>query len=365
MRDQIEPRSDSRQLHRKVLTIYWIVFLLSILAEIVAFIYTTRTNPEDLRDFLVDAVLIPTAIQIPVIVMIEIIHHYKLERPWITLLSGTLIASALIIGNKTLHIQYILLLSMLVSLFYFSIRQLYLAFAMNIAAFAVIYSVFPKVKESTSFFEFSAFVFIMIGMVFILRSVIRRGINILNDHTRMVKSEQELLVRHALMDRMVKVDALTNLYNHKTFHEYLEMLIEQSNNNAMPLQLAVMDIDNFKSVNDTFGHAIGDIILTRVAKVLSDLLVQNEIVARYGGEEFAVIFPGASLSEAYTRLEEVRVQIEQLLHPEMDGRKVTISIGLTEHQGGISSSNLFTKTDSLLYEAKRSGKNKTVMCGRE
>lgn len=364
MAQQFEPRIDSRQLHRKVLKIYWIVFILSLMAEFVAFFIQLQVYPERMQSFLIDAVITPTIIQITVIVIIEIIHYYKLERPWITLLSGTLIASALIIANKTLHIQYILMLSMLVSLYYVSKRQLYFAFAMNMAAFTVIYMLYPKVKASTSFFEISAFVFIMLGMVFILRSVIQRGLDILADHTRMVKSEQELLVKHALMDRMVKVDALTNLYNHKTFHEYLDMLIEQSNTNAMPLQLAVMDIDNFKSINDTFGHAIGDIVLVRVARVLSEVFVRNEIVARYGGEEFAVIFPGIAVTEAFPKLEEVRNRIEQLLHPEMDGRKVTVSIGLSEHQAGGSSSDLFTLTDSLLYTAKRSGKNKTVMSER-
>ncbi|CAM3546408.1 GGDEF domain-containing protein [Marinicrinis lubricantis] len=355
-------RGESRHhLHRKVLNIYWTVLMISIVAMLIAWIIKLQTNADDIPQFLVTSVAIPTVVQLIVIIVIEIVHYYKIEWPWITILSGTLIASALMIANKTIHIQYIFLLSMLVSLFYFSFKQLYIAFVVNMAAFTAIYMMYSEVRESMSSFEISAFVFIMIGMLFILRSVIDRGKEILADHTRMVKKEQELLVKQVLMDRMLKVDALTNLYNHKTFHEYLDMLTEQSNRNSMPLQLAILDIDNFKSINDTFGHTAGDAILTKVAGVLSETFVQNEIAARYGGEEFAVIFPGVAATEAYMLLEQAREKIEQLEHEELDGRKVTVSIGLSMHQQGQSSAQLFTDADSLLYNAKRSGKNKTVI----
>jgi diguanylate cyclase len=359
--DLHEQSFDTRPLHRRVLQIYWIVFILSLLAEGVAFIIHLLFYPEKMNGFLIRAVAVPTVIQLVAIGLIELIWRKGLERTWSTLAGGTVIAAALVIGNPSIHIQFIFLLSMVVSLFYFDVKQLYLALALNLSAFAVIYALHPMVRQTLSIFEISAFSFLMVGMMVIIRSVIYRGMEILEDHTRMAKSEQELLVKHALMDRMVKIDALTDLYNHKTFHQYLDMLIEQSNNTSLPLQLAVLDIDNFKCINDTFGHSIGDTILTRVARVLSETFSQNEIAARYGGEEFAVIFPGASLSEAFDKLEEARQRIESLIHSELDGRRVTVSIGLSSHGKGQSGSQLFSKADSLLYSAKRSGKNKTVM----
>lgn len=360
MSDQSRAGSHNLHLHRRVLNIYWIVFLISLVAEGIAFWFKYTRERDTISDYLFSTVFIPTVIQVIVLGVNECIHYFRREWPWFVVLSGTLIASALIIANKTIHIQYIFLLSMLVSLFYFNFRHLVFAFSVNMAAFAAVYSAYPTVRESMSVYEVSAFVFIMIGMLFILRSVIQRGREILTDHTRMVQSEQELLVRNALMDRMAKIDALTNLYNHKTFHEYLDLLIEQADTNSMPLQLAVLDIDNFKSINDTFGHSVGDVILARVASVLSEMLPQNEIVARYGGEEFAVIFPGVSLSEAYGKMEQVRRRIAQLAHAELDGRQVTVSVGVSEYAAGTSASSLFAEADSRLYAAKRSGKNRTM-----
>lgn len=353
----------SRQMHRKVLNTFWAVFLISIIAELVAFIIMLNTEPSWIRTFLIDTVLTPTAIHLGVLIVNEVAYKAKLESPVLLIISGTLIAASLIIGNKTIHIQYVFLLSMMVSLYYFSMRHLILAFCVNVGAFGVVYAIYSEIRESISIYEMFAFIFIMIGMFYIIRGVIYRGMSILDDLTRMVKAEQELLVRNVMMDRMVKMDALTDLYNHKTFHEYLELLIEQSENNRLPLQLAVIDIDNFKGINDTFGHAVGDIILKRVADVLRESLSPNEIVARYGGEEFAAIFPGSPLISAYEMLEQVRERIEGLEHEEMDGRKVTVSIGLSEFQQGSKKSMLFAEADALLYVAKRTGKNKTMMPG--
>jgi diguanylate cyclase (GGDEF)-like protein len=361
MSAQVQHKPDIHQLHRKVLKKYWAVFLISIVAELVALFIKINNEPHRLQEYIVDTMILPTLIQLIVLGINEITFYYTAETPSIIIVSGTCIAAALIVANKTIHIQYVFLLSMLVSLFYFNIKHLLFAFVVNMVAFSVIYALYSQVRQSISIYELFAFIFIMLGIVYLFSGVIRRGKGILDDLTRMVKTEQELLVKNALMDRMVKIDALTDLYNHKTFHEYLEQLIEQSNNNAMPLQLAVIDIDNFKSVNDTFGHAMGDVIIARVANALKESFSPNEIIARYGGEEFAVIFPGKTLNEAFGGLEEVRNRIWQLQHTEMDGRKVSISIGLAEHQKGSTRSHLFAEVDSLLYTAKRSGKNRTVI----
>ncbi|CAN7766237.1 GGDEF domain-containing protein [Paenibacillus sp. LjRoot153] len=354
---------DIHQLHRKVLKKYWAVILISIVAEIVALVIKMNNEPHRLHEYIVNTMIVPTLIQLIVMGINEIAYSYKVETPLIIIVSGTCIAASLIIANKTIHIQYVFLLSMLVALFYNNIKQLTIAYVVNMVTFSVIYALYSQVRQSISIYELFAFIFIFLGMVYILRGVIRRGKDILDNFTRMAKTEQELLVKNALMDRMVKIDALTDLYNHKSFHEYLEQLIVQSNNNGMPLQLAVIDIDNFKSVNDTFGHAIGDVILVRVANALKESFSPNEILARYGGEEFAVIFPGLTLIEAFLMLEELRKRILQLQHTEMDDRKVSISTGVAEYQKGSTRSQLFAEVDSLLYAAKRSGKNRTLMPG--
>lgn len=354
-------RSDTRALHRKILITYWVVFGISIIAELVALYMKCTTEPGRVSHYLIHTMFVPSAIQLFVLGINEVAYRYRIERPMLIILSGTCIASALMIANKTIHLQYIFLLSLLVSMFYFNINKLYFAFAVNMAAFGILYWAFPQIRHSIGGYELSAFIFVMVGMLYILRGIIQRGAEILNDLMRMVSSEQELVVKNALMDRMVKIDALTDLYNHKTLHEYLDQLIEQSNNCEMPLQLAVLDIDDFKSVNDTFGHAVGDIILARVASTLKESFSPYEIIARYGGEEFVVIFPGKTLEEAYRETEKARENIWRFRHEEMDGRRISVSIGLAEYQEGRTRSDLFEQADSLLYEAKKSGKNRTML----
>ena len=144
------------------------------------------------------------------------------------------------------------------------------------------------------------------------------------------RSERDLLIKNIIMERVSKTDALTDLYNHRTFQEYLDHLIEHCEKNHMPLQIAVIDIDNFKSINDTYGHAVGDIILKRVAGILQQSLTSDEIIARYGGEEFAIIFPAKTLEQAFEICENTRKTICELNHPEMEDRRVTVSIGLFE-----------------------------------
>jgi len=348
-------------LHRKILQSYWFVFCLSLSAELVVLYLKIRAEPENADQFLVHSVIIPTLIQLVVLGVNEAAFRYGKEWPLLIIVSGTCIACALYIANKTVHLQYVFLLSMLVPMFYFNIRQLYLAFVLNMIAFGTVYSLYREIRASMVDYELLAFLVVIVGMLYISRGIIARGEQIIGEHTRVVRSEQELFVKNVLMDRMVKIDALTDLYNHKTLHEYLDQLIEQSSNSGMPMQLAVIDIDDFKGVNDTFGHAVGDVALARVADELKASFSPSEIIARYGGEEFVVIFTGKTMAEAYAETERARQNIWRLTHEEMNGRQLSVSVGLAEYRTGDSPTTLFEKADSLLYQAKRAGKNRTVL----
>lgn len=351
--------TDSRKLYRKVINTYWIIVFLSIIAEWTAALF--RINEGVVLDwaYLDGKIIIPTVLQLLVIGINEFLYYRSLERPEWIVLTGTFLASALMIANQSMHLEYVLVLPILVSLFFFRKRLLYMAFGANLTAFFCIYAWFPLFRATMSPYDLCAFLAIMTGILYIALQIIVQGKQMIADFMRMMTSEQDLLVKNAVMDRLAKIDALTDLYNHKTVHEYLEQLIEQSNNNVMPLQLAILDIDNFKGVNDTFGHAVGDIVLTRVAQAIKDSLSQNEIVARYGGEEFVVIFPGKTLFEAYQEMERTRENICSVQHLEMEGKRISVSIGLAEHSFGKSSSTLFEEADACLYYAKKHGKNQT------
>lgn len=164
------------------------------------------------------------------------------------------------------------------------------------------------------------------------------------------------------MEHLAKTDTQTGLYNHKTFHDHLQHLIYEHRQGRLDsLQLAILDLDNFKQINDSYGHAVGDIIIERAANMILSRTTAEDFVVRYGGEEFAIVFTNKTMKQAYTVSENIRKDFMKMQHPEIDHKPVTISIGLTALHGKMNKSELFDEADRLLYEAKRRGKNQTIM----
>ena len=134
---------------------------------------------------------------------------------------------------------------------------------------------------------------------------------------------------HETVQRQAVTDELTGLFNHRRFQEGLTQEIERARRFGQGLGLVMLDIDNFKQVNDTYGHQVGDLVLAEVARVLKEYSREIDEPARYGGEELAVVLPGTDLEGAYNLAERVRTGIEALEFP-LDGRgklRVTASFG--------------------------------------
>jgi diguanylate cyclase (GGDEF)-like protein len=168
---------------------------------------------------------------------------------------------------------------------------------------------------------------------------------------------------HLQVSRQAVTDELTGLANHGRFQELLDLEIEQVRRYHHPLGLIMLDIDNFKSINDTYGHQQGDVVLKRVAKVLADTSREADFPARYGGEEMALILPHTDLGGAYAIAERIRTGIEGARVARNDGDgvlKVTASLGVASLTGG-AKDELIADADAALYEAKRTGKNRTVV----
>lgn len=179
---------------------------------------------------------------------------------------------------------------------------------------------------------------------------------------KMTKDKQELLIRSVIMEKISKTDVLTDMYNHRTFQEYFDTIIRQASKDSTRIQLAIFDIDDFKKVNDTFGHSVGDIILKRIASKIKTMVTVDDIPARYGGEEFAVILTNKTMEQSLILLELIRTAIQDENHIELD-RNVTVSVGVHEYCKDESKEEVFNKSDQALYEAKHSGKNKIVAIG--
>ena len=161
---------------------------------------------------------------------------------------------------------------------------------------------------------------------------------------------------------MSVTDALTGLYNRRHFEDNLEREFLRAVRYDNPLSFAIIDIDYFKSVNDTYGHSAGDYILKEVAYLISQTFRKTDMVFRYGGEEFAVIITETPLEKAEVPLERLRKTIEENeFKYKGQNIKVTISIGVTDVNAETNTVHqLFERADKALYEAKTSGRNRVV-----
>lgn len=167
------------------------------------------------------------------------------------------------------------------------------------------------------------------------------------------------------LDIQVWKDSLTNLYNHEAFYEELKNQMELFEEKRESFSIFVIDIDNFKQVNDTYGHAYGDEVIRTVAHVIEKNRGSKDFAARYGGEEFAMICPGKRAKEVVIVADKIRREIaERSIESKQEPKCFTVSIGVAEYchtyQTG---SSFFEEADQALYEAKATGKNK-VCCNR-
>lgn len=357
-----EQLNEALSWERKILNGFWIVVLVSLLAELVAYIIKLNTGANDIQDFLIHTVAIPSGGQALLILINEFLYRKRPKsRPYFIIVTAVFIGAVLIYGNQSVKgIQYVMMLPMLVSVFQFSKKYLTFAYITVVLSLTIIYLTFPFSWVNMTIYEKFAMFYILTGGYFIAVQLLNRANNLLEQLVKSKQSERDLLVKNTVMETLTKTDALTGLYNHKTFQEYFEHMVEHSERNQMQLHLAVIDIDNFKSINDTYGHVIGDLILKRVAEVLKTTFTENDIISRYGGEEFAILFPSKEFEQAKQLCENARQAIWQLQHDELDGRRVSISIGLGTYSNGLGRSNFFIEVDELMYEAKKTGKNKTV-----
>jgi diguanylate cyclase (GGDEF)-like protein len=169
---------------------------------------------------------------------------------------------------------------------------------------------------------------------------------------------------HETVERQAVTDELTGLFNRRRFQEAMATEVERSKRFGQPVGLVLLDLDDFKNVNDTYGHQQGDLVLREVARVLRETSREIDEPARYGGEELAVVLPGTDLEGAYNLAERVRAGIEELVLPLLDGEgilSVTASFGVATLPGSADDMrDLVAAADEALYRAKRAGKNRTV-----
>lgn len=173
--------------------------------------------------------------------------------------------------------------------------------------------------------------------------------------------EEELRRSEMRYRELSLTDELTGLFNARHFFRQVQTEVERATRYNSPLSLCVLDIDNFKQYNDTYGHLNGDAVLTELGRVIRKLIRDADSAYRYGGEEFIIILPETNREEAARVAERIRLTFfEHAFFPEPgEGVHVSISLGVTSYIYGESTSDLVDRADQNMYAAKKSGRNAT------
>ena len=168
--------------------------------------------------------------------------------------------------------------------------------------------------------------------------------------------EKEILLEEKT--QLAYRDQLTTLYNRHGLYEWFIYAISKMEDDGTMLSLVVLDVDNFKMINDEYGHQIGDEVLNKMGIILTEQIRKIDIAARWGGEEFVILLPNSDMETAYEAAERIRRMIEGYTFAPLE--KVTASFGVVSYRKGESLEAFVQRGDKMMYQAKANGKNCVV-----
>jgi len=206
-----------------------------------------------------------------------------------------------------------------------------------------------------SLFNSNRIYFEIIFANFLLFSSIIIIFNLLSNNIKLEAQKREMLLKEA------NYDELTGLYNKKKFFEHARVIFENAERGNIDFALAMIDLDDFKLVNDQYGHMAGDHILKKTAQLIKNNIRKTDLAARFGGEEFCLVLTGVNKKAAYQKIEEIRKKIAEhnFIYQE-EIINLTVSAGISlEIKDSIKS--MIIKADKLLYKSKKEGKNRTTI----
>jgi diguanylate cyclase (GGDEF)-like protein len=172
----------------------------------------------------------------------------------------------------------------------------------------------------------------------------------------------QLQQANEVLEQLSITDGLTKLHNHRFFHDHLTREIKRVNRVRKPLSMILVDVDDFKALNDKLGHAAGDELLRRIATVMNDSIRESDLLARYGGDEFVVLASDTELDGAEQLAEKIRTAIAEtsfIVDESPRLARSTLSMGVARYEG--TRKGFFAAADRALYRAKAEGKNCVVV----
>ncbi|WP_261131224.1 GGDEF domain-containing protein [Bacillus sp. Marseille-Q3570] len=346
---------DTRKLNRKILNVYWLIIFLAIIIKLINYNFTDAP----LGEYLIYFVAIPGVIGALIVIGSEV--AVRLDNPvrdFIVITAGLLIALNFIYSRPDLIIvKAALFLPILTSGAYFKKKIIIYTTVLTIVSYSILSVIDPMLRSSIGVIEhFTLLAMLSIAALAVI-GITERGLELTEHYRQSIEDQQDLLVKNTLMEKLSKTDSLTGMYNQISFHQYLNELLAHHSQYHFSIQMAIFDLDNFKQVNDTYGHRAGDEVLKQIAELIQKEITSDDFAARYGGEEFIVLFVGKPMERTIILIEGIRRKIEGISFRVLEGSRVTVSIGVNEYETGMGKEAFFEKADKLLYSAKRNGKN--------
>lgn len=177
------------------------------------------------------------------------------------------------------------------------------------------------------------------------------------DKARIIAEQTNKKLQRALneLEVLALTDKLTGAWNRRHFEQVISAEMSRASRHNQPLSLLMLDIDYFKSINDTYGHQIGDAVLVQLTHILKENIRTSDVLTRWGGEEFVILTPSTSVREATDLAERLRLKIARASFNAV--KNITISLGVSQFQTAENVSNFLKRADTALYQAKHSGRN--------
>ncbi|MBP1966343.1 GGDEF domain-containing protein [Paenibacillus aceris] len=344
--------------NRKLIHLLWWILLIYEVAAMIGFLFDIYDQPTQWFHSFLQFQVIPTSLQLSLMGAGYLaVHFLKRYSDFIMIIwTMTMVCIYIMCIPELMGSYELISIPIILSSVYFQKKHIIFAYSLGIASLTALLISQAYKGSLISPPEIIIALTVLTATALVSFAIMTKGLSLIEQLKASVLREQDLLIRNVMIDRLSKVDALTELFNHRSFQEHTDHLISHMPYDA-PLELALMDIDNFKKINDTYGHWVGDVVLKTIGGLLKDMLGPDDMSFRYGGEEFAVLFVGKSHSEVLAVCEAFMQIIRETEIPEMPGQPLTMSIGLAPYNRNTMKKAWFQQVDECLYIAKRNGKN--------
>lgn len=349
--------------NNKIRKLYWIICIIVSLIGLAGWPNIPFDDQATLEDHIRIVLILQNSILLGIMILAEFIFRIKSRlQDYLIIGIGVGIAASIfsLTSVDVYGAQVIMLVPIVISILFFNYRKVLFAGLLMLFTYLTLIMVLPSYQEGAPFQQFIMVIGSIVVCSFLAAGIVGRGLDIMHTEEKVILEEDRLICQKLSMGQLVRKDALTGLNNHRTFQEQLRLQVEHNDSQQLPMHLAVMDIDDFKHVNDSYGHWAGDIVLRRLGILIDEHANDDVFVARYGGEEFAIIFSGMPSNKVAEWLEALYERLERMPLPEIGELNITISVGCHRVIAGESKEIIFQRTDEALYVAKSRGKNQVV-----